>query len=584
MSVSYCRKAWVAFPGCKHLIQVGVLFFVGLQSARPQNLEMIGKKGGVKLTGGVSFNQVFYAVMGIDPRRPFSNYVVTGNLNLSLYELSIPVTFSYSDQNSAFQQPFNQIGFSPRYKWITAHGGFRNMTFSPYTLNGHTFLGGGIELSPPKSMFRLSAMYGRLLRAVPIDSLNRNQVPAFERWGYGFKAGLVKGSDNIYLSFFKGEDRRNSITLLPDSSTVTPQENAVVSLQAQRTFLKKLSLQAEYAQSALTRDTQTEVDASRITLFSFMGGLFRPRISTAYYSAYKGNLAWNEKYYSIGVGYERVDPGFTTHGAYFFNNDLENTTLNVSLRLFQDRLTIGSNFGLQRNNLNNDKLSTLRRNVGSVTIGLVASQELQLGFSYSNFQSYTRVQNQFDRINQVTQFDQLDTLNFRQIAQNVGGNATYSFGNPKKKLSVLNLNLSYQQTDDQQQVANPPPQSRFYNGNASYSLTIRPKELTITVALNFTRNENGPDVSTFYGPTLSANKSFFNKKLRTSASLSYNESLAGAILTSRIGNLRINNTLTAWKKHNFSLSGAAIYRATPSSSTTPPFTEFTGTFTYSYNS
>jgi hypothetical protein len=47
------------------------------------------------------------------------------------------------------------------------------------------------------------------------------------------------------------------------------------------------------------------------------------------YSAYNGGVNLKLKKGMVGVKYERIDPGYKTLGAYYFNNDLENITLNV---------------------------------------------------------------------------------------------------------------------------------------------------------------------------------------------------------------------------------------------------------------
>lgn len=72
---------------------------------------------------------------------PF-NYVITGAPVLSLYGMQIPVSFVIGRQQSSFTQPFNQFELSPSYKWVTVHAGYRNLTFSPYTLTGACHGGG----------------------------------------------------------------------------------------------------------------------------------------------------------------------------------------------------------------------------------------------------------------------------------------------------------------------------------------------------------------------------------------------------------------------------------------------------------
>src|SRR5688572_17405042 len=99
-----------------------VLLFISF-STIGQNLETIGKEKPIKISGGVSLTQIAYGVSGIESRRSPYSYFASGNLNVSLYGFSIPLSFSLSNQNVTFQQPFNQFALHPTYKWATAHVG-----------------------------------------------------------------------------------------------------------------------------------------------------------------------------------------------------------------------------------------------------------------------------------------------------------------------------------------------------------------------------------------------------------------------------------------------------------------------------
>lgn len=149
----------------KYLFLILTLFCVNVNS---QNLETIGKQKLVKLSGGLNLNTIFYGVNGIDERRDPFSYFVTGNVNFDIYELVIPISFTYSNQSTNFQQPFNQYCIHPKYKWISADIGYTSTTFSPYTLNGHVFNGVNAEFTP-KGKFSYNVMYGRFAKAIQYD-------------------------------------------------------------------------------------------------------------------------------------------------------------------------------------------------------------------------------------------------------------------------------------------------------------------------------------------------------------------------------------------------------------------------------
>ena len=96
-----------------------------------QNLEAIGKEKPFSFAGGFSFNQIFYSSSGIASRRDPYSYFASGNVSLSLYGWSVPLSFSISNQNTAFSQPFNQYALHPTWKWISAQAGYTSMSISP---------------------------------------------------------------------------------------------------------------------------------------------------------------------------------------------------------------------------------------------------------------------------------------------------------------------------------------------------------------------------------------------------------------------------------------------------------------------
>jgi hypothetical protein len=70
-----------------------------------QNLESIGKKNPLAITGSASLNQILYAANAAQSRREPYSYFATGNVNFSLYGWSVPLSFSISNQSRNFQQP-----------------------------------------------------------------------------------------------------------------------------------------------------------------------------------------------------------------------------------------------------------------------------------------------------------------------------------------------------------------------------------------------------------------------------------------------------------------------------------------------
>ena len=559
------------------IISVGV--FLDLHA---QDIERIGQKDALKINGGLSVNQIFYTTSDtIEHRDPYS-YYLTGNLNFDLYGWSVPLSYTFSNQKGSFSQPFNQYGLHPRYKWVTTHIGYGSMTFSPYTLNGHLFLGGGVELTPP-GKFRFSAMYGRLLKATPVDTTLEDYGEAtFKRMGMGFKAGMADDFGSFDIIVFRAADELNSIPYIPDDQELAPQENLVLGISGGLNIIPKTTIKFDIAQSAITEDTRLATSDVN-NLYSSLGSIYTPRISSAYYMAMKGNITYNADIFNVGVGYERIAPGYRTLGAYYFNNDLENITVNFATQLFKNKVSFATNAGLQHDNLDDKKLSKMQRLVTSVNVGFTPNERLNFNLGYSNFYSYTHIKPMFDQINQLTPYDNLDTLNFTQLSESANLNVSYLLSKSETRTQQLNVNLSYQVASDQQgQQTELSPNSRFYNVNTGYSMSITPLQLSIVAAVNASYNDADEFSSSTIGPTLGANKSFFERKLRATLSASYNTAYSNGDKQNRAMVVRTGGTYSLKKKHNFNLNLVTSNRKRLINNSYA-VTDFTATLGYSFN-
>lgn len=545
-----------------------------------QKLDDIGKEKPLAINGSVSMNQLFYGARGIESRRDPYTYFANASLNLSLYGWSIPFNFSLSNQNTSFQQPFNQYSINPSYKFVTAHLGYTSMSFSPYTVNGHIFLGAGLDIVP-EGRWSLHALHGRLLKAIDYDTANTNVLPAFGRMGTGFKAMFKSDKKSVDLILFRSADDLSSIRSLSDSLNIFAEENLVLSLAAGATILKQFLVQAEMAVSALTRDVRdSTVDHSHI--LASPAFLFEARSSSAYYQAFKASLSYQLSGHSVGLGFERIDPGYRTHGAYFFNNDLENITVNVASTLLKNKMQVNASVGTQRDNLDQEKLSSFRRMVGSFALNYTPSQQVSVSASYSTFQSFTNIRSQFVEINQLSPYDNLDTLNFTQLSQNANLSFLYSVGNNEEKKQSINVNVMYQTAADERGGVDQNGVSTFYNANLGYSLNFVPQNMLMILSLNASANKGSGIASKTFGPVLSLSRTFFDKKFRLMLSSSYNNTSTQSNTNNAILNFKTSGALSMKKKHVLTISAAMMERKT-STAEQKYFTEFTGNVAYAYS-
>lgn len=553
-----------------------------------QRLDAVGKEPFLKINGSIATNQIIYSASGINSRRDPYTFFVNGGLNLDIYGWVVPFSFSYSNQNKgAFQQPFNQYSLHPSYKWVTAHIGYQSMSLSSYTVNGHVFSGLGVDLAP-EGKWKVSALAGRFQKAVDpvLDALRAPEIePAYQRMGYGVKVSYA-GEDQYDLILFKAKDDINSITAVPDDILVKPQDNVVAGFNFSKKLGQKLLINGEIGLSALTNDLEASKDSTseKVLEESF---LLQTNTSTAYYKAFKAGLQYNLGKAILGVGYERIDPEYKTLGAYYFANDLENVTGNLSTRFWQDKISLAVHAGVQRDDLRNDKVSSMKRFVGSLNVGANLSSKLSVNASYSNFQSFVNIRSAFDELNSLTPYDNLDTLNFTQISQQTNLGANYILRQDPNKTSLINLNVSHMLTTDEQGGQKQNTGGQFYNFNGSYALNLVPQQVSVQVGLNANQNHSGTFNTTTWGPTGGINKSFFDKQLRSGISVSWNQSQTQGQGSAAVLNTRLNNTLVFKKKHNLNLSMVMLLRSseTVEGVVLPNrnFREFTATMGYNYN-
>jgi len=552
-----------------------------------QDLENIGSKtvdkiknSPLKINGGISANSIFYNSNGRSSREPFT-YFLQGNLNISWLTFSMPLSYSYSNLGSqlGYETPFkfNRVSMHPKYKWIQSHIGDVAMTFSPYTLSGHQFTGGGLELTPEGS-FSISAMGGQLLKATE-DNGNQQTLPAFSRMGYGTKLGWEKELFKIGVIGFYAKYDIHSITAVPDDRNIRPKENLVIGLDGEVTIAENYTLKAEYASTAITQDSRAaNVDQNGSGLASL---LFNSKGSSEYYDAYKLGFDFQLEQMKLGVAYERIDPGYETLGAYFFNNDFENISINGTRPLFNDKLNLSFNAGYQRDNLANQKTQATSRLVGAINGTLKVTDKFTVAGSYSNFSTHTNKNlNQFDDINDSDLTDEdLEALDFKQLSQNANININWVLSEGEKTSQNINLNYSLASSANEQAgIISVGQANNFHNANSVYTIGFPENGLNISTSLNYTYSDIGRDDSNAYGGALDISKKFFEDKLNSTFGMAYNTN-NNKDTTTDVLNFRANASMVVAEKHNFSLNAVQLFK---NASNQEALNELTLTFGYSY--
>ena len=541
-----------------------MLIVVNLK-AQDVAIDQIDKQDPIKVSGSISALNRFYFASGIEDRQENYIWTLSGRLNFSVFGVAVPLSGTITSQNSDFTQPYNRLSVRPSYKWAKAHIGYSNMTYSSYTLAGHTFLGGGLELNPKK--IRFAATYGRFATAIPLDvPTNQPFVPSFDRFGYGGKIGYGDESNYIDLIYFSAEDRAGSLNLPTDSSTaITPGENMVLGTAWKFSKVKNLTFSGEFARSAFTVDSRDELIAQN-GLFSAFG--FETKASTNFRDAFKSALSYRIGSHTVSGSYERIDPEYQTMGAYFFNNDIENITAAYATSFFKKRISLSVNGGLQRNNLEDTRESESRRTIMAGNL-IYANNPFTFGVNYSNFSSDVR----------FVLNPSLDSLNAVIVTESTSVFGSYVL--PTATRQLVNVNISTQSVSDDFQSDERSTENTVFTGTVTYTANFV-NDSDLSVRFNYNKNDLDGMVIERFGPGVSF-KQVFLEKLTTTTALNYFSMDGNSTLTALI-----NASMNLNSKHIFTLNLSYINRSIVSSEVdgvgeTSNFGETITTINYSYN-
>lgn len=484
-------------------------------STTSQQLDDFSFKKGLTAHGGLTFSNEFYSGSDSLVRRDPYAFFLNGNLNMNLWGISLPFSFSYSNTQISYTQPFNKFKLDPSYKWVHLLVGTNTMEMSPYTLSDHEFTGVGVELTPGK--WKIAGMYGRLNKAVEYDPMvNNYNTVAFKRYGYAGMVGYNHEKGEYKVTFFHGEDDQNSLhNYIPAECALTPEKNTAVSASIMQRFLKYFFVKGEYAFTLFNSNICTD-EGVEVQTNSFADRIFRKRISDKYADAINAALGYQGKYWGLSFNFERITPYYSTLGGYYFNNDLMNFTLAPNVKLLNGKLNLSGNFGVQYNNLDDDKQETTRRLVYSANIAYNSGKAFNTSLSFSNFSTFTKVR----PTSYPYMTNSLDSLNFYQLSRSISSSSSLTFGSETLK-DVLSLTLSYQCANmlTEEKLTS---YSDYYASNLSFNQQVTPWKMSWSCFGNFNYCDATGMENIYFGPGLLISKPFFKDALTTSLSCAYN--------------------------------------------------------------
>ena len=452
------------------------------------------------ISGNLGINSVFYNIEGRTAnRKPFS-WTLSGSPVISLYGIAFPFSFTVSEQERDFNQPFNQYGVSPAYKWVKLHLGYSNVQFSPYSLGGHSIMGAGVELNPGK--LRFGFIYGRLLRPVSYSD-TISVVPSFKRTGYSAKIGYGTAENYIDLILLKAKDLDGSIENV-NQLEITPAENVVWSVVTSNKLTKWLSFSGEFAQSVYTNDSRIDTVGSGFKKESnFLADiLIKTNSSTVRSNVIDGNLLLGSEKYRLSLHYKRIGPDYQSMGAYYFQNNVRNITIEPSMKISNNKLSLSGSLGFQTDNLDDSADFRTNRTIGSVHATWQPIQKLQTDVMYSNYDIGQR--------NGIAVLDKLNKIS--QTTSNIVLNQSLFLTSERMSNSFI-LSFNYQKLNDHNSNTSNISEYTTDFLFASWYMTLVRAGLSTGLSFNYTTYDMAAIKTQYFGPSLSVSKSVLKQKL-----------------------------------------------------------------------
>lgn len=550
-----------------------LLLFGAVSDGFAQELSNLEDVKPVSLDGSITASLTKYSVEGAERRRPATSWTLVGTPTLSFYGINIPMTFIVSDQESEVRQPFNQFGASPQYKWATLHVGYRSLNYSRYTLAGMTFLGAALDLEPKP--LRLSVMYGRLQRAVEEDLNDYSIIPAYERTGYAMKLGFGSEQNFLEALYLHSKDDQASLKKEPTLLNIFPAENVVMGLNSRWQMAEQIAFEGEVAASLFTRDIRSPlVDSTEVP--DFLSGLIDVRSSTSLTLASNLGFILSVPHFSLRLGYERIEPDFSSHGAYYFNTDISNYTLAPNFDFAGGKVRVSGSIGYQVDNLLNTKVAQTERVIGSGNISWNPAQIFGLDLNYSNYSTHQAP---------ITFDTTLKNFRVRNVSQSASVTPRLLFLSENNSHSIV-LSTSYQQFNDLNPVTSTTSDSKTSTASLSYNVSFFKSGLSLGSSLLYANSVQATSRTNLIGITINGSKGFFENKVTLGGSFGLT---GNKIEPLNSNSTTLNESLSAGYRPYENGSLMFTLYATQNSSGIPgivssePFNEITATLSYTHN-
>ncbi len=548
--------------------------FLTMNRITAQDLGNLKTTKPISYNGGLNLQTGFYGISGAKARQPGFTYMMNGSANINIYGVALPFNFTFSNFQRDFRQPFNQFGLSPTYKWLTLHAGYRNISYSQFSMAGYTIAGAGVEAKPGN--WRLALLYGRSQKAVAEDtlktienSLNGINAPAYKRFILSGKIGYGTNDNFADVIFLKGKDDSSSIPYRPVNSQILPSKNLVFGLNSQLSFLKKkLIWMGEGALSIYTRDIAM---STQNTGYGLVDALIQPNLSSQTYTAMETQLNYTELAYGFGIKYRKVNPDYKSMGAYFFQTDFEQVLLNAKFNLFKNKLRLNGSFGNQKDNLQRKKLATTSRQIYNAAVSFNPNTKFGVDVAFSNYGTSQRAGRR----------TLSDTAVINQINNSISITPRYVIVK-EKFIRTLILIAGRQSLDDRNRFTEQYTQVNNTFANAIHTVSFIKEAFSYNYGLNYNSSHTVVGTTNLYGAIGGCSKSW----KKGTFTMDFNSTINSSTFNSEFNGLTMgfqhNINWKPHKKHRFFINSVLTINRSKNTQAGSSFNEYYTKFNYAF--
>ena len=331
-----------------------------------------------------------YNARGISGRRPGTSAQVFTNAYAVSSTWRYDLDLLLSTEDDPLRQSMNRLALSVQHKAYKGTIGDFSPRFNKYSLNGSTIRGLLLEYQPEEYIATFTI--GRARRSLfdGSDLLLRPIIrrPALDRTLFAGRIGYGQQQENhFHLVGLVARDQPTSQT----GNSVAPAENVSISPEFGLHLLnKRLVIEGQLTASAFSADTRNQRVSD--TAVPGMFGFFTPRLGSRFdYASYlqarytlvdlPASLAAVDQL-TLLASYDRVAPGFVSLGRPYIYSDQSVFRFQPQFRMLNRQLLVGIDFTSRKNNLDETRSATLRRNQLALTTQAQLSPNLFLNAVY----------------------------------------------------------------------------------------------------------------------------------------------------------------------------------------------------------